>query len=308
MEPSADQAAKFWHFVTDEKGNVVVPIGDFMGWEGSEVRPGWGVYALIVEPGSDDAGGVSSRFWFDNAPSHNYDPTKEGWAPEWGSILPVSKKGLDINITLQEGFTLKGRVVDDQHPEIPLAGVELHTTNDLHADTHTGMGGEILGGYAKTDANGNFVLPHRFPNILYIDIQPTIWMKTRIDGKWEDQVLSVINPPAKSTAVTLEIGAARKPRFRYFGRVLDATGKPVANAQIDISLMSHSETASATWEEEHNPHQTTTRTDGSYEYVSPTPWVIGIEVEITGRQSAFYKKTSDNQILPPGEYDLTFSK
>jgi hypothetical protein len=48
MEPSADQAAKFWHFVTDEKGNVVVPIGDFAGWEGNEVHPGWGVYAHTV--------------------------------------------------------------------------------------------------------------------------------------------------------------------------------------------------------------------------------------------------------------------
>lgn len=305
LEPSADGAVKFWHFVTTKNGDVTIPIGDFAGWTGNEVRPGWGVYAAVVEAGDEDAGGVSSRFWFDNASTHRYDPTTEGWAPEWGTILPVPPTGLNLTISVQEGFTLKGRVVDDQHPEIPLAGVEIDTNNDLHADTHTGMGGTILGGEADTDANGNFMISHQFPNILYVDIQPTIWLKTRINGKWENQVGSVIRPPTSGTVVNLEIGASRVPRFKYYGRVIDSMGQPVANAQVSLSFMIHSDRGSETWEDEHNSQQTTTRADGKYEFVSPTPWMNWIRVETSNHSSGFYEKASDNQILPPGEYDIT---
>jgi hypothetical protein len=298
---SEDKAAPFWNFVTDNKGNCVVPIGDFAGWEANEVRPGWGVYALVVESGKEDAGGVSSRFWFDNAPTHHYDPANMKWAPEWGAILPVPAAGLDLTIMLLRGFTLKGRVVDDQHPEKPLSGVEVRTANDLHADTHTGFGGQILGGYAKTDALGNFVIPHQFPQALRLDIEPTIWLKTRIDGKWEDQVKTVVDPPAKGDVVNVEIGATREARFKYFGRVLDAENRPVANVSVTLGVSSNPDSALETWFDEHDSLQTSTKRDGSYEIVSPTPWGRWLSATMPDQSRLQYQLP---EMLPPGKYDL----
>jgi hypothetical protein len=291
-----------WHFVTSKTGDVIIPIGDFAGWEDNETRPGWGVYAAVVEAGPDDAGGVSTRFWFDNAPSHHgYDPNSIGLAPEWGYIDYLPVEGINLAVRLEKGFTLKGSVVDDQHPDVPLAGVDVRTNNDLHAETHTGIGGEILGGYAKTDAHGNFAIPHQFPAKLYVSIQPTIWLKTRIDGEWKDEVHSVVEPAANGDVRILEIGATRTARFKYAGRVSDADGKPVAGAEVTINLLSNPDPNSETWIKNPDATSGSTKADGSYEITTPTSWARWINAD-AGQLHGTYNP--DNATLPPGNYDI----
>jgi hypothetical protein len=307
LAPYSDSPSRFWHFRTNRYGRAVVPIGEFAGWENNEERPGWGVYALVVASGKHDAGGVSSRFWFDDAPTHHgYEPNR-GWAPEWGPFVHVPEEGLDLTITLQRGFTLKGRVVDDQHPDVPLAGMEIRTGNDLHAETHTGYGGAIFGSYAMTDAQGRFSLPHQFPNTLYVNVSPAIWLKTQVGRDWAEVQDNTVAPPTSGKIVELNIGAARIPRFRYTGLIRDAAGKPVAGAQVNFQVMSSANPLNMTWEESHSAQQAVTRSDGTYEFLSPTPWVAGIYVDLNGKRGTNFEKSSEDQVLAPGEYDLMFA-
>ena len=167
------------------------------------------------------------------------------------------------------------------------------------------MGGEILGGYAKTDAKGNFTIRHQFPNLLHVDIQPTIWLKTKLDGKWLDQVRSTIDAPTTDDVVNLEIGATRTPRFKYFGHLLDAESKPMAIAKVEIGVSSNPDPHLQTWFDGHNFVQTSTKPDGSYEIMSPTPWVHWITPSIRDIDN-IPRRPRDNEFLPPGKYDLSY--
>jgi hypothetical protein len=294
---------RFWRFVTDAHGNVDVPIGNFASWEGGESRPGWGAYKVVAEGGPEDAGGISDGFWFDEStvPGHQLDP-----------ITKVPPGGADRTIKLQEGFTLQGRIVDDQDTDKPLVGLQVDTNCDLELDTHTGHGGAFLFRHATTDAQGNFRFRHLFPDPIHISLSPVdnppaVWIKTWADGKWEDGVDDVMSPTDAGGVVQLEIGASVSPHFSYSGRVLNSAGQPVVDAKVQLLPSRHPQ---PDYDDEHGLNNldcasVATNSKGGYRITSSTPWANSISADSAGHQGRVYNIHGDT--LPPGHYDLKLS-
>lgn len=105
FEASAAAAARVsgWDFQTDKDGQFIVVFGEFKSWEDKAGRPGWGNYALIVDPSPFDAGAVSPYI------VHQTDPVWGRDANEWGKPLRLPPNGLDVTLQIKKGVTLKGR-------------------------------------------------------------------------------------------------------------------------------------------------------------------------------------------------------
>ena len=88
MQENGDVASD-WKFTTDSRGQFLVRLGNFNTWDNNENHPGWGTYALTVDPSSKDAGAVSKRF--DHFPPSEKEPHPD--ADEWGDVLTLSNCG-----------------------------------------------------------------------------------------------------------------------------------------------------------------------------------------------------------------------
>jgi hypothetical protein len=289
-----------WLFTTDDQGRITVRLGDFAGWKDQGGRPGWGTYGLVINPGSNDAGAVSQRFWF-GAP--NEAPPNTNWPPEWGQPLPVPPEGLSFTMCLHLGFTLYGRLVDDRDRRTPLPNVTVTTWNDLGIDTHTGYGGQIFARHATTNSNGEFQISHEFRNKLYVRFSG-IWMTT-LHNKWDPQEQDVINPPGDD-GLRLEFGVLVNQKFHYTGRVTDGAGKPVADADVVVGISSQPKAES--YGDTHHFERTKTDADGNYNLTATSPWGTFLEAEdkIHGRVDLEWPGY-DSPPIPPGRYDLSFS-
>jgi hypothetical protein len=293
-----------WDFTTDRQGRFTVPIGDFATWDDPKNRPGWGTYALVVESSPDDAGAVSSRFFHDARQAHSLHVTNDGW----GDILDLPAEGLNLTLQVKPGVTLEGTLEDAAHPGRPLAGVNVTTHNDLGSESHTGHGGEILWQSAKTDGQGRYTIRHIYPAAFTVGLETmgpeATWLKTKVDGAWVDDVRDVVTAPADVTM--LDIMASKKPLYRYFGRVVDDQGQPVAGAQVAFGLSLHPEVR--TFEDDHTYSFATTRADGRYQIELETPWVRGLDAEAKGYERQDLWTPSDTPTDAPGEYNFTLKK
>jgi hypothetical protein len=284
---------------TDARGRVTVRIGDFAGWEDKEGRPGWGVYGLVIEPGPNDAGAVSQRFW-SGPPDES--PLERNWPPEWGQPLPLPREGLHLTMCLHKDFTFYGRLVDDRDHRTPLANVTVRTWNDLQIDTPTGFGGQIFAHTATTNSNGEFEIPHEYCNKLYVDLGG-LWMTTEHDG-WIPQEEDVLDPPADN-GLRLEFGVLINQTFHYTGIVTDAQGQPVADADVVIGISSQPKAES--WGDTHHFERAKTNAEGKYDLAASSPWGTFLEAEdkVHGRVDLKWPGY-DSPPIPPGRHDLTF--
>jgi hypothetical protein len=288
-----------WLFTTDEHGDITAPIGDFAGWKDAGERPGWGTYILVVQPGPDDAGAASSRFW-------TYDSTDSKhlfWnGGEWGQPLPLPPEGLRLTMALQEGYTLYGKLVDDRDHRTPVPNVSIATWNDLGVDTHTGYGGEIFGHSVVTDAQGDFHISHLYHARLHLRMD-ALWMTTEQNG-WQTQQEHSLEPPA-DMALRITCGVLLHPVFHYMGTVTDAQGRPVAGADVIAGISS--EPTPSTYEDEHNFEHATTDKQGHFDLAASTPWCrfISTEDKAHGRVD-FGDVQEQDASYPPGRYDMQF--
>jgi hypothetical protein len=157
---------RHWDFATDAKGRFSIRLGEFDTWNDPEGRPGWGTYALVVDRAGNDAGAVSNVFVAST--KNDIEPPSDEW--EWGRILSVPPKGMPLVLQAKRGLVLEGHLRDLAHPGRPLAGIAIYTNNDLHADSHTAHGGEILTQSAVTDADGAFTIRHVYPVTFYVGV------------------------------------------------------------------------------------------------------------------------------------------
>ena len=286
-----------WRYSTDDAGKVTVPIGDFAA--GTEFAgPGWGIYAFLIDAGPEDAGGVSSRF------SLGADDSSRPNSPEWGKSIPMPRDGLDLTLQIQSGITVKCRVVDDRDLKTPLAGVEVSAGTDLEIGTRSEVGNHIFYGTAKTDRDGRFVIHHRFPNILWVDLAPALWTKTKINGVWTEVDNRIMPPSSPTGTIDLEMAGRPDPAFHYSGRLTDFRGHPMGGVQVEL-------TAATEPQHFHEHHfmqvDAKTQADGTYTAVAPSPWVTGLGASIykNGSWAIIAQKTIwMAQPLPPGHYDL----
>jgi hypothetical protein len=301
-----------WDFVTDGAGRFTVRLGDFAPWEDPQQRPGWGGYGLVVDPGPNDAGAVGLLLLFDgDGRRGNLDDT------EWGSALPVLPGKTDVTLRVQSGFEFCGKVWDAANPGQPLAGILVVVNLDLHSESHTGHGGEILEQQATTAADGTFVIPHVYPNVFWVGVGAAngfrqlfdgnegYWLKTKVNGGWLDDVLDKVTPEG-GKAPPLEMMAARGATFAYAGKVADAQGKPVARARVTFFLSFHP--IPQTFEDDHSFPNGTTNDDGTFRILLPTPWARGCSVEAPGFIRYVEGPHQDDASLKPGTYDITLQR
>jgi hypothetical protein len=172
--------------------------------------------------------------------------------------------------------------------EKPLVGVEVSAGTDLNIGTRSGVGDHIFYATAKTDRDGRFVLRHRFPNYLWIDVMPALWMRTKINGVWTE-VDNRIKPDPSTNTIELEL--------------TDSKGSPMGSIQVEL-------TAATEPRHFHEHHfqvvDTQTHADGTYSAVTPSPWVTDINASL--RQDDHYsliaQKMAGERPMPPGIYDL----
>lgn len=294
--PSEPTREAGWDFRTDAEGRFTAKLGGFRAAEKDDGRPGWGIYALVVDPEGREAGAVSPKIL-------NFEANgAEAGADEWGSPVALPPAGLDLTLRIQKGVTLIGRVLDYSDPTKPLANVTVETYNDLHADTHTGRGGEIYRRRATTDENGQFAIAQIYPGAFSVAVGEdgeVSWLRTLQNGKWVDDVLDTITLSPDGEVGRLEIQAAARPLFRYFGKVADKSGKPVAGAKVTYGVSYRREPQ--TWEDYHSYRSTESKRDGTYEIFLATPWIRGMDAEAQGYQRVDRWKDDDSSYAP-GEY------
>jgi hypothetical protein len=288
-----------WLYTTDDQGKVTVRIGNFAGWKDQADRPGWGTYGLLIDPGPNDSGAVSQRFW--SGPSNEAPPNMD-WPPEWGQPLPLPSEGLSLAMCLHPGFTLYGRLVDNRDHRTPLPNVSVVTWNDLEIDTHTGFGGQVFTHSAITDTNGEFQIPHEFRNKLYVRLSG-VWMTT-LHNEWIPQEQDVIEPSGDN-GMRIEFGVLVNQKFHYTGRVTDVAGKPVVDADVVVGISSQPNADS--YGDSHHFERTKTDADGKYDLAATSPWGTFLEAEdkIHGRVDLKWPGY-DSPPIPPGLYDLSF--
>jgi hypothetical protein len=295
--PMDESAPPGWRFITDAHGDLTAKVGYFKPV--NRFDAGYGVYALVIDPGPNDAGGVSQRF--STGFTTPFRDLAE-WAPEWGEWINVLPAGLDLTLSLQPGITVQGRVVEDGHPDRPLAGVQVTTWNNLNIGTRTGEGGKIFGGRAMTDRDGHFVIRHQYPKQLFVTVNPGLWLKTKMGDGWKEPD-DLILPPSRGTTVNLDMAVQLHPAFHYVGTVTDLQNRPIAN--MEVLAVVPSRPLHWDWDDGHRSETCTTGADGTYDLAATSPWVMAIMAE-RGPQQA--RQDGWEHALPPGRYNLHFKE
>jgi hypothetical protein len=125
----------------------------------------------------------------------------------------------------------------------------------------------------------------------------------RSHGPWITDCLDQIEPPHGRSTVTLQIVAATGTPFRVFGRVQDATHRPVSGAQVTVGSAAHRQPYR--WLEEHFD-KVTTDACGDYELWLDHPWVMESWVEAEGHEKVERPGSDEDAArFRPGRYDFT---
>lgn len=308
-----ERGFKGWDFTTDKDGAFTASLDGAGRRDLTDPRPGPGTYVFIVLPSDSDAGAVSPHLLNSTERPSEYEERNN----EWGKYLTVPPTGMDLRLQIMKGITLKGRVVKYPEGKEPMAGLGVNIFHDLYAGTHTGYGGEIFPRSAVTDARGNFEISHIYPSKFFVSLcwdygnrggtWDATWLKTKtVGGKWIFDAVSGQVPRAGHEVVEIEIMAAEKPSFQYSGVVKDASGNPVAGAEVRFGLSYHK--VPRTWADYHHGESTVTKPDGSYEILLSTPWVRGMAVEAAGYERADRWDPDDNSSYTPGTYDFVLKR
>jgi hypothetical protein len=193
-------------------------------------------------------------------------------------------------------------------------GKEVNVFLDLHADTHTGHGGEIFEQQATTDRAGRFHFRHVFPNTFYVELPDhsrgaPYWIKTRVRKRWVDRIEDEITPRQDEReardyekAIDLLLIVAHEPPYRYFGHVTDPQGRGVANAKVEIRCSLHH--PERTFEDYHDYwFHTKADRNGSYSLRVGSRFVNAIWV--TAGQNTGSDGAEEGELMAPGRYDIT---
>ena len=310
-------------FRTDAQGCFTARFGKFDPYQVEETGgfdgPGYGEFHFFLsKPGW--AGGVSrvilnldadalARYWANRQPEPRPAPEDRR---EWqrGEFAPLvltdSASNRPLDIVLKRGLTLRGRVVDTAGR--PLARQAVGVGFDLHHGSHTGAGGAIFGQGTRTDGRGRFQIHHVYPNLFSVDVfdfgRPPYWVGTRLRGRWlnraEDRVAPRTGgaraPADYERTIEMRIVAVRRSPFRYFGRVTDASGRAVPDAEVTAETSRRDPDA-------HDGLKTRTDRRGYYSLRVDSPYVNWIGAR-AGSLGGGVDATNREHLLPPGRYDF----
>ncbi len=316
-----------WKFTTDADGRFTARFGQFhpyqrTGADGESTGPGYGeFYFLVCKAGF--AGGVSREILnLDDDGRARWQQENDEWDEdqEWrrGEFTPLVLRddrpiGEGLVIVLKRGLDVRGRMVDTAGR--PVRGQDVTVSLDLHYGSHTGAGGMIFEQGATTDRAGRFGLRHVYPNVFTVRAAgaydgPLYWIKTRVRDRWVDGVEDKITPrrgderhPSDyEKSIDMRLIVSRQPLYRYFGRVTDEQGHPLARTAVIIRSVLHSPVRG--WGESHGPGQMTrTDGDGNYSLRVGSRFVDGIWVR-EGNHHGGIDTDNDDQLLAPGRHDF----
>ena len=319
-----------WKFTTDGDGRFTARFGQFHplhhpGADKDYTGPGYGEFYFVVQK-AGFAGGVSREILNldDDARARLQADALEQWRLSWdhqewkrGEFAPLLLRDDQpsrepLVIVLKRGLEVRGRMVDTAGR--PVRGQSVGLSLDLHYGSHTGAGGMIFCRGTTTDQAGRFQLSHVYPNKFTLQAaddgdQPPYWIKTRVRGRWFDRVQDEITPrrgderqPADyEQVIDLRLVVSRQPLYRYFGRVTDETGHPLARTTVIVRNVLHSPVRS--WGESHGRGQPTlTDNDGNYSLRVGSRFVDGVWVRKGNRTGGI--DTEGDQLLAPGRHDF----
>lgn len=323
---SEDEAkARGWDFITDANGRFTARFGKFNLHEHKAatglIEPGFGHFYFTVDK-EGFAGGFSEellnlseeeRAWRDSQErptSAVKEKTKESDEHVRPGIRTLAD-GLDprpVEIVLKRGISVTGELVDLAGK--PIAGEKITATTDLGADTHTGHVGEVVTQTAETNGAGHFHFEHVYPDTFTLQTregsEPPFWIRTRLRGRWFDKPEDVITPHRGEKSIHIRIVASRTPIFRYFGRVTDAHGRPIADAEVQVHCSMHD--PELTYEDGHNyDWRAKTNRDGRYVVRTGYPFADALTIDKDGTRGwADYWEYDD--LHPPGRYDIKLER
>jgi hypothetical protein len=305
--PSLDETQEPPDYITDAQGRFTAPFREGEGWdmsvEGRPVRYGQGIWVLVVEPGENDAGGISARLW-NGAPG----ALDDGSEPRWGTSLRVAGGGFELPIQVIEGTTINGSVMDRDDPSKPLPGVTVSIGHDLEANTRTGVGGEVFERTAVTDERGEFKFSHVhrgrvFPRIAVRpdapDSVPIYWLATNDGGP---EILEALEDlEAQGPEMQLGILATYKEQFRYFGKVT-GLGSDFDYSKVEARIKTARTPRADRWTY-HGGDPVSVRADGTFEVLTGTPWAVFLAARMQD-EGADISAEEGGPLLAPGEYNL----
>ncbi len=317
-----------WNFRTDRHGNFTARFGRFRQYDHQQatglVEPGYGHFYFVAHAASS-TGGVSRQILNLNDEElaertkhqdQNQVTLVEG--EEWtrGEFAPcvLTDKPNRIEIVLKSGLSLTGRIVDTTG--LPVRGEEVTLFLDLHADSHSGRGGEIFPQHATSDRAGHFYFRYVYPNTFYLALLndssgPPYWIRTRVRNRWRDKVEDEITPRQNESepshyekSIDMQVVVARQAPYRYFGRVTNADGKAVANAEVEIRCSLHE--PERTFADNHD-YWWRTRTDATGNYSVRVGSRFVNAIWVTAGNERGTDDAEEDELMAPGRYDITVS-
>jgi hypothetical protein len=307
------EGAPPWRLLSDAQGRGVAQFGCFIRYDSEKFAgedvPGWGHFLFVAET-PDGRRGVS--------PCVVHEPKGEPWRredeDEWTrrGIVKTSSRPVALTLRMRRGLRVTGRVINTTTGR-PFQGLEVKLWEDLHVHSHTGYGGEIFSEGTFSDHVGRFSFEHVFPNTFYLWAHPDeqglpVWMRTRVRGKWSGVPVDVITPRRGEKEIRLTLAVSPKLPYRYYGRVTDRTGQPVAAAKVVVGVSQHR--TPETYYDYHHTLDVTTDADGRFEIFTDTPFVRGLWVTADGFKDyeKDYERNETSHLRGPGRWNIVLQR
>lgn len=298
-----------WRFVSDADGRCTVCFGCFRGFDSEKLVgkdvPGWGRYYFIAEAGR--LRGVSSAIVHEPEGKHAKDYYEDEW--NRNGVVKTSASPVALTIRMRRGLRLTGRVIDIAGQ--PVRAFDISVQHDLHSESHTGYGNEILQQSTASDEDGHFVLNDIFPNTFYLgasmeETHLPVWVRTRLRGKWYREPIDRITPRRGEKVIRMTLVVSHKLPYSYSGRIVDEAGKPVPGATVFIGVSRHRK--SRDYEDSHHSLTASSDNQGRFEFHTATPFVWWVSVKASGFADYMEDYEAKNTMKTPGKWDITLRR
>jgi hypothetical protein len=309
--PTSKEIDPWWSFKTDAQGKILArfPVSD-KPW--AYTAPLDGRFYFVVDL-PDARRAVSPPIFHGVTRKEAHEEQENEWDAHAGDEQVFTDETDKVTMRLVKGRTVTGVVVDADGK--PLLGRTISAVHDLHIRSRTGAGGEIFTVSTTSDASGKFKLQHVYTAACSLSMEGGgYWSRTQValhssDGTATRWVGGSINLPELADDATVDLRievAPEAPKYRYFGTVTDAAGKPQTGLIVSAGV-SHSPTAE-TWGDSHQFEQATTDASGRWEIQARGPWVRYFDVRHTESGDSLINgedyESDGVGLAAPGEYHL----
>ncbi|RBP45986.1 carboxypeptidase family protein [Roseimicrobium gellanilyticum] len=299
----------WWRFTTNAQGKILARFSVSEKPWGYTVPRDGRFYFVVDIP--DGRRAVSPPIFHGVTRKGAHEEEENEWDAHANDEQLFTDETEEVTMHLVKGRTVTGVVVTPDGK--PLQGHTISATHDLHIGSHTGAGGEVFMVTAVSDAEGRFKLQNVYPAACSLSMEGEgYWSRTQValhaSGQTSTRWVggSITLPELSSdTSMHLRIEVAPEaPKYRYFGTVTDASGKPQAGLVVTAGV-SHNSTPK-TWSDSHNISSATTDASGRWQIQAEGPWVRFFDVRKTESGDSLVNgedyESDGVGLAAPGEY------